>query len=154
MANSPQAFRTRSSYVLGIPVDSMAQVLDEVRRYLAWLAAQGHLGSIHPWAAITASDLAQRIRWRTLGPCRGSGRLLWMCERMATPAHAHRLVATMWRAARDRGMDAPDWPGTTPTTTAPSSPPALRASTLRPVRTASVSMPRAAPSSTCGPARP
>lgn len=113
VANSPKAFRTRSSYILGIPVDSMAQILDEARRYLAWIAAQGHLGTIHPWAAITASDLAQRIRWRTLGPRRGSGRLLWMCERMATPAHAHRLVPTMWRAARDRGIDAPDWPGTT-----------------------------------------
>ncbi|MFD2623861.1 DEAD/DEAH box helicase, partial [Streptomyces chumphonensis] len=117
VANSPKAFRTRSSYILGIPVDSMAQILDEARRYLAWLAAQGHLGTIHPWAAITASDLAQRIRWRTLGPRRGSGRLLWMCERMATPAHAHQLVPTMWRAARNREIDAPDWPGTTPPST-------------------------------------
>ncbi|MFE2941569.1 DEAD/DEAH box helicase [Streptomyces sp. NPDC059255] len=114
VANNPKAFRTRHNYVLGIPVDSMAQILDEARRYLAWLAAQGHLATIHPWAAITAADLAQRIRWRTLGPRRGSGRLLWMCERMATPAHAHQLVPTMWRAARDRDIDAPDWPGTTP----------------------------------------
>lgn len=33
---------------------------------------------------------------------------------MATPVHTHRLVPTMWRAARDRGIDAPDWSGTTP----------------------------------------
>ncbi|WP_244283089.1 DEAD/DEAH box helicase [Streptomyces flavidovirens] len=117
VANSPKAFRTRSSYILGIPVDSMAQILDEARRYLAWLAAQGQLGTIHPWAAVVAADLTQRIRWRTLGPRRGSGRLLWMCERMATPAHAHHLVPLMWRAARQRGIDAPDWPGTTPPST-------------------------------------
>ncbi|MFJ3633801.1 DEAD/DEAH box helicase [Streptomyces sp. NPDC090112] len=117
VANSPRAFRTRSSYVLGIPVDSMAQILDEARRYLAWIAAQGHLATLHPWAAVTAADLAQRIRWRTLGPRRGAGRLLWMCERMATAAHAHRLVPDMWRAARQRGIDAPDWPGATPPAT-------------------------------------
>ncbi|MFF3501716.1 hypothetical protein [Streptomyces sp. NPDC003247] len=114
VANSPEAFRTRGSYVLGIPVDSMAQILDEARRYLAWLAAQGHLGTVHPWVAVVAADLAQRIRRRTLGPRRGSGRLLWMYERMATPAHAQHLVPTMWRAARQRGIDAPDWPGSTP----------------------------------------
>lgn len=117
VANSPKAFRTRSSYVLGIPIDSMTQILDEARRYLAWLAAQGHLGTIHPWTAVVAADLAQRIRWRTLGPRRGSGRLLWMCERMATPTEAHRLVPTMWHAARTRGINAPDWPGTTPPST-------------------------------------
>ena len=117
VANNPKAFRTRSSYVLGIPIDSMTQILEEARRYLAWLGAQGHLATIHPWAAIVAADLAQRIRWRTLGPRRGSGRLLWMCERMATPAQAHHLVPTMWRAARARSIDAPDWPGTTPPST-------------------------------------
>ncbi|MFE9479256.1 DEAD/DEAH box helicase [Streptomyces spororaveus] len=117
VANSPRAFRTRSSYVLGIPVDSMAQILDEARRYLAWLAAQGQLATVHPWAAVVAADLAQRIRWRALGPRRGSGRLLWMCERMATPAHAHHLVPAMWQAARRRGIDAPDWPGSTPPAT-------------------------------------
>ncbi|MDI5973979.1 DEAD/DEAH box helicase [Streptomyces sp. SL13] len=117
VANSPKTFRTRSSHILGIPIDSMTQILDEARRYLAWLAAQGHLATIHPWAAIVAADLAQRIRWRTLGPHRGSGRLLWMCERMATPTHTHHLVPTMWHAARQRGINAPDWPGTTPPST-------------------------------------
>jgi len=114
VANSPRAFRTRGSYVLGIPADSMTQILDEARRYLAWLAAQGRLGTVHPWVAVVAGDLSQRIRWRTLGPRRGSGRLLWMCERMATPAEAHHLVPLMWRAARKRGIGAPDWSGTTP----------------------------------------
>ncbi|MCH0542671.1 DEAD/DEAH box helicase [Streptomyces sp. MUM 203J] len=114
VANSPRLFRTRGAYVLGVPVASMSGVLDEAQRYLAWLGAQGELGTVHPWAAIVAADLAQRIRWRTLGPRRGAGRLLWMCEQMATPPLAPRLVPQMWRAARDRGIDAPDWPGTTP----------------------------------------
>lgn len=108
----PHLFRGRPSYVLGIPADSMNGILEEAQRYLAWLGAQGRIGTAHPWAAIAAGDLALRLRWRALGPERGSGRLLWMCERMATAPHAPQLVPQMWRAARDRGIDAPDWPGT------------------------------------------
>lgn len=37
-----------------------------------------------------------------------------MCERMATAPLAPDLVPRMWRAARARGVDAPDWSGTTP----------------------------------------
>ncbi|WP_342778265.1 DEAD/DEAH box helicase [Streptomyces botrytidirepellens] len=114
VANSPQAFVTRGGYVLGIPADSLTGILDEAQRYLAWLGAQGELGTVHPWAAVVAADLAERIRWRTLGPGRGAGRLLWMCGRMATPQLAYRLVPRMWRAALDRGVGAPDWTGTTP----------------------------------------
>lgn len=110
----PGLFRGRPGYVLGIPVDSMTGILEEARRYLAWLGAQGPIGTVHPWAAVVAGDLALRIRWRTLGPRRGAGRLLWMCERMATAPHAPRLVPRMWQAARARGIDAPDWTGTTP----------------------------------------
>jgi helicase len=124
VANSPQAFRTRAGYILGIPVDSMTGILDEARRYLAWLGAQGHLETVHPWAAIVAADLAARIRWRALAPRRGSGRLLWMCEQMATPPHAARLVPDMWRAARARGITDPDWPGPTPPSLCPLPPPA------------------------------
>ncbi|MFJ9455313.1 DEAD/DEAH box helicase [Kitasatospora sp. NPDC101447] len=114
VARAPHAFRGRPAYIRGIPADSMAPVLDDAQRYLAWLGAQGPLVTVHPWIAVTAADLAQRIRWRTLGPARGAGRLLWMCEQMATPMHAHALVPAMWQAARSRGIDSPDWPGTTP----------------------------------------
>ncbi|WP_369225693.1 DEAD/DEAH box helicase [Streptomyces sp. R39] len=114
VADRPALFRGRPGYVVGIPVDSMTGILDEAQRYLAWLGAQGRLGTVHPWAAVVAGDLAQRIRWRTLGPGRGAGRLLWMCERMATAPLASDLVPRMWRAARARGVDAPDWSGTTP----------------------------------------
>ncbi|MEU0234624.1 MULTISPECIES: DEAD/DEAH box helicase [unclassified Streptomyces] len=113
-ATRPRLFRGRPGYVLGIPVDSMTGILEEARRYLAWLGAQGPLGTVHPWVAVVAGDLALRIRWRALGPARGAGRLLWMCERMATAPHAPDLVPRMWNAARARGIDAPDWGGTTP----------------------------------------
>ncbi|MFF9345291.1 DEAD/DEAH box helicase [Streptomyces sp. NPDC014773] len=113
-ATRPHLFRGRPAYVLGIPVDSMTGILEEAQRYLSWLGAQGPLGTVHPWTAVVAGDLALRIRWRALGPGRGSGRLLWICERMATAPLAPGLVPRMWRAARDRGVDAPDWPGTTP----------------------------------------
>ncbi|MFJ2739752.1 DEAD/DEAH box helicase [Streptomyces sp. NPDC087440] len=112
VANNPKLFRTRSGYVLGVPLGSMAPILEESQRYLAWLGAQGELGTVHPWAAVVASDLAQRVRWRALGPERGSGRLLWMCEQMATAPHAQRVVPQMWRAAREREIGAPDWRGT------------------------------------------
>ncbi|MFE7485705.1 DEAD/DEAH box helicase [Streptomyces sp. NPDC057552] len=110
----PHLFRGRPAYVMGIPVDSMTGILEEAQRYLAWLGAQGPLGTVHPWVAVVADDLALRIRWRTLGAGRGSGRLLRMCERMATPPNAPALVPRMWNAARARGIDAPDWRGTTP----------------------------------------
>ncbi|MFI8326764.1 DEAD/DEAH box helicase [Streptomyces sp. NPDC085529] len=113
-ATRPALFRGRPAYVLGIPVDSMAGILEEAQRYLAWLGAQGPLGTVHPWIAVVAGDLALRVRWRTLGPGRGAGRLLWMFERMATAPLAPQLVPRLWQAARARGIDAPDWPGTTP----------------------------------------
>ncbi|MFJ3999802.1 DEAD/DEAH box helicase [Streptomyces parvus] len=113
-AHRPALFRGRPSYVLGIPVDSMTGILEEARRYLAWLGAQGSLGTVHPWVAVVAADLSLRIRWRTLGAGRGAGRLLWMCERMATAPLAPGLVPRLWKAARARGIDAPDWNGTTP----------------------------------------
>ncbi|MFD4747728.1 DEAD/DEAH box helicase [Streptomyces rubiginosohelvolus] len=113
-AHRPALFRGRPAYVLGIPVDSMTDILEEAQRYLAWLGAQGPLGTVHPWVAVVAADLSLRIRWRTLGAGRGAGRLLWMCERMATAPLAPGLVPRMWKAARARGIDAPDWNGTTP----------------------------------------
>ncbi|OSC74534.1 DEAD/DEAH box helicase [Streptomyces sp. BF-3] len=113
-AHRPALFRGRPAYVLGIPVDSMTGILEEAQRYLAWLGAQGPLGTVHPWVAVAAADLSLRIRWRTLGAGRGAGRLLWMCERMATAPLAPGLVPRMWKAARARGIDAPDWNGTTP----------------------------------------
>jgi helicase len=78
-------------------------------RYLQWLAGQGYLGTVHPWVAIVAGDLSRRIRWRQAGARRGAGRLLWMCEQMATSLHAANDTPTLYAAAVRRGITNPDW---------------------------------------------
>jgi ATP-dependent DNA helicase len=112
VANSPAAFHPAVRQIGGVPYPAMYQVLEEAPRYLHWLACQGLFGTIHPWWAIVAADLELRIAWRMLQPGRGSGRLLWACEQMATPADAAQVVPQLWRAARARGHASPDWPGT------------------------------------------
>jgi helicase len=109
VANSPGAFHPAVRQISGVPYPAMYQVLEEAPRYLHWLACQGLFGTIHPWWAIVAADLELRISWRMLQPTRGSGRLLWACEQMATPAHAANVVPQLWRAARARGHASPDW---------------------------------------------
>ncbi|GAA3214821.1 DEAD/DEAH box helicase [Dactylosporangium siamense] len=109
VANSPQLFGEHAPDIAGVPHAALYPVLEEAPRYLHWLAAQGQLGTVHPWIAIVAADLGRRVRWRRCRPQRGSGRLLWMCEQMATPAHAQELVPRLWQAARERGHAAPDW---------------------------------------------
>ncbi|MEV0678960.1 DEAD/DEAH box helicase [Actinosynnema sp. NPDC050436] len=99
----------------GIPLSTLHPVFEQAPRYLSWLAAQGALGTVHPWIAIVAADLDQRVRWRRLAPRRGAGRLLWLCEQMATRARAQDLVPEMWRSAVARGVRSPDWkPGRPP----------------------------------------
>ncbi|MFD4636158.1 DEAD/DEAH box helicase [Lentzea sp. NPDC058436] len=116
VARSPQLFAGGHDHraVAGIPMGTLYPVLEQSPRYLAWLAAQGHLGTVHPWVAIVSADLDRRVRWRGCSPGRGSGRLLWMCEQMATRAHAKELVPGMWRSAIGRGVRAPDWPAGRP----------------------------------------
>jgi len=110
VANSPEAFRPGVRQIGGIPYGAMYPVLEEVPRYLHWLASQGLFGTVHPWCAIVAADLERRITWRMLQPARGAGRLLWACEQMATPAHALQAVPQLWAAAQARGYTSPDWP--------------------------------------------
>jgi helicase len=110
VANSPGEFYPAVRHIGGVPYPAMYQVLEEAPRYLHWLACQGLFGTIQPWWAIVAADLELRITWRMLQPPRGSGRLLWACEQMATPAHAAQVVPPLWRAARARGHLSPDWP--------------------------------------------
>ncbi|WP_285746488.1 DEAD/DEAH box helicase [Lentzea sp. NBRC 105346] len=118
VARSPQLFagtgRDRRA-IAGIPMGTLYPVLEQAPRYLAWLASQGCLGTVHPWVAIVSADLDRRVRWRGCAPGRGAGRLLWMCEQMATRARAKELVPGMWRSAVSRGVRAPDWaPGRPP----------------------------------------
>lgn len=114
VANSPAEFARPRREFATIPHPTMYPVLEDAPRYLHWLGSQGYLGTLHPWAVIVAADLSRRVRWRRCAPTRGSGRLLWMCEQMATGVHAEREVPTMWAAARERGLVHPDWPSRVP----------------------------------------
>lgn len=109
VANTPELFDNSPRQVSGIPYTDMYPIFDDAPRYLHWLAGQGYPGTIHPWIAIVAADLGRRTRWHRHRPYRGAGRLLWMCEQMATPAHAEQVVPLLWHAARRRGHLTPDW---------------------------------------------
>jgi helicase len=110
VANEPHQFRRPRRNIAGVPTTILFPILEDAPRYFAWLAAQGHLGTLHPWIAVVAADLGRRIRWRRLAPRRGAGRLLWICEQMATPLHADTDVPDLYRAARERDVTNPDWP--------------------------------------------
>ncbi|MCM3886257.1 helicase-related protein [Frankia sp. R82] len=110
VAASPKLFTRPARTVAGLPTSMLTPILAEAPRYLAWLAAQGALGTVHPWAAVSAGDLGRRIRWRRLGAPRGAGRLLWICERMATAQLADEVVPALFTAARRRDVTNPDWP--------------------------------------------
>jgi helicase len=109
VANSPAEFHRNARFIGGIPYATMYPILEEAPRYLHWLACQGYLGTVHPWIAVVAADLGRRIRWRRCNPGRGAGRLLWMCEQMATASHADDVVPALWHAATSRGITDPDW---------------------------------------------
>ncbi|MCE7001163.1 DEAD/DEAH box helicase [Saccharothrix sp. S26] len=109
-ARSPHLFDGKRRVAGGIPMSTLHPVYEQAPRFLAWLAAQGVLGTVHPWIAVVAADLDHRVRWRALAPGRGAGRLLWMCEEMATRAHLREVVPDLWRSAVARGVRAPDWP--------------------------------------------
>lgn len=113
-AHSPRLFTHPGRPVAGLHPTTITPVLDQAPRYLTWLAAQGHLRTVHPWVAIVAADLARRVRWRHLAPPRGAGRLLWMCEHLAPPPHTDTHVPRLWAAATSRGHTSPDWNHTTP----------------------------------------
>ncbi|MFL6142179.1 MAG: DEAD/DEAH box helicase [Labedaea sp.] len=114
VANHPHLFTGSRRTIAGLPVTILSPILDEAPRYFHWLAAQGPLGTLHPWAAVVAADLGRRIRWRRLAPTRGAGRLLWICEHMATPQQADTLVPQLFTAARSRDVTNPDWPTSRP----------------------------------------
>ncbi|GII60003.1 hypothetical protein Skr01_00880 [Sphaerisporangium krabiense] len=113
-AHSPRLFTRSFRFVAGLPSSTIAPILEAASRYFAWLGAQGYLGTMHPWIAIVAGDIDRRVRWRRWGPRRGSGRLLWMCEQMATAPLAKEFVPTLWRCATESGFTSPDWAQTTP----------------------------------------
>lgn len=110
VTNHPRLFTRHRPVIAGLPTTIIYPILDEAPRYFTWLAAQGHLGTVHPWIAVVAGDLGRRIRWRRLAPTRGSGRLLWICEQMATTLYAETVVPDLFTAARNNDVANPDWP--------------------------------------------
>lgn len=110
VANNPGLFTRARRTIAGIPAMILHPILEEAPRYFAWLGAQGYLGTVHPWIAVTANDLGRRLRWRRLVTPRGSGRLLWACEEMATRLHADTIVPDLFQAARQHDVSNPDWP--------------------------------------------
>lgn len=112
VANSPTEFHRGARQINGISYAAMYPILEEAPRFLHWLAGQGFLGTVHPWIAIVAADLGKRVRWRRCQPRRGAGRLLWMCEQMATSVHLDDVVPLLWEAATARGVSSPDWSAT------------------------------------------
>jgi helicase len=109
VADTPDAFQRGAREIAGIPYMALYPVLEEAPRYLHWIGVQGLLGTVHPWSAIVASDLSKRIKWRRCQPSRGAGRLLWMCEQMATSVHVEDVVPELWKAATAAGFTYPDW---------------------------------------------
>jgi helicase len=108
-AETPEAFHQGARSIAGIPYMALYPVLEEAPRYLHWIGTQGLLGTVHPWCAIVAADFSRRVKWRRCQPPRGAGRLLWMCEQMATIVHAEEAVPELWNAATQRGLTSPDW---------------------------------------------
>ncbi|BDZ52511.1 hypothetical protein GCM10025867_47520 (plasmid) [Frondihabitans sucicola] len=74
------AFHGGGTMVAGISRGILSMPLDSSPRYLAWIAAQGMLGTIPTWSSVVAADLGKRVRWHNLSPDRGDGRALRLAE--------------------------------------------------------------------------
>ncbi|MBL7500960.1 DEAD/DEAH box helicase [Frankia sp. CNm7] len=85
------------------------RVVEDLPRYLTWIATLGYAGAT-TWASAVAADLAHRLTWWRLSPHpeRGTGRLLWMLERMLDPEHRRDRMQDLWSRARAAGFDGPD----------------------------------------------
>lgn len=73
VAHAPAVIAKRDRMVAGIPRGTLTFALNESPRYLAWLAAQGPMGTVPPWTSIVARDLGQRVKYFELAPARGDG---------------------------------------------------------------------------------
>lgn len=111
VARTPRALATRTRQVAGINRALFGPALYDSPRYLAWLSRLGPLNVVPAWACVVAADLAQRITWHKVAPPQGAGRLLALCERLAGPTHAHRVVPGLYDTAVRAGATRPeDWP--------------------------------------------
>jgi helicase len=73
VAHAPSVIAHKDRMVAGIPRGTLTFALNESPRYLAWLSAQGPMGTVPPWSSIVARDLGQRVKYFELAPVRGDG---------------------------------------------------------------------------------
>lgn len=101
--------RAREQPPAGVSMAELRRAAEDMPRYLAWVAALGYVEA-STWAPAVAGDLARRLTWWQLSPrpARGSGRLLWMLERMLEPQHHRERLPDLWRRARMAGFTVPE----------------------------------------------
>ncbi|GEP47213.1 hypothetical protein MSA03_07210 [Microbacterium saccharophilum] len=101
--------RARDTLPAGVSMAELRRAVEDMPRYLAWVAALGYADAA-TWAPAVAGDLARRLTWWQLTPHpeRGTGRLLWMLERMLDPQHHRARMSDLWRRARGAGFASPD----------------------------------------------
>lgn len=101
--------RLRAKPPPGISIAEFKRALEDMPRYLAWIAALGYVDQA-TWAPAVAGELARRIAWWNLSPHpgRGSGRLLWLLERLLEPENRKARMADLWARARKAGFTSPD----------------------------------------------
>ena len=93
----------------GISIAEFKRALEDMPRYLSWIAALGYVGEA-TWAPAVAGELARRLAWWNLTPHpqRGSGRLLWLLERLLEPENRKARMADLWSRAKKAGFSSPD----------------------------------------------
>ena len=93
----------------------LRRAVEDLPRYLAWIAALGYADS-HTWIPAVAGDIARRLTWWRLDPhpSRGAGRLLWLLEKTLDPHHRQAQMQDLWNRARRAGFTAPDHINTPP----------------------------------------
>lgn len=101
--------RARDTFPAGVSMAELRRAVEDMPRYLAWVAALGYADAA-TWAPAVAGDLARRLTWWQLSPHpeRGAGRLLWMLERTLEPQNHRTRMPGLWRRARAAGFPSPD----------------------------------------------
>ncbi|MFN3601662.1 MAG: DEAD/DEAH box helicase [Dietzia sp.] len=104
-----QPRRLHSKPPQGMSQADFRRAIEQLPRYLSWVAALGYLQAA-TWAPAVAGDLARRLTWWQLSPHpeRGAGRLLWMLEELLDPENRRLRMQDLWSRARRAGFLSPD----------------------------------------------
>lgn len=105
----PRRLSTGSGPPQGVSIPEFKRAVEDMPRYLAWIAALGFVDRA-TWAPAVAGELARRLAWwhLTPHPQRGSGRLLWLLEQLLEPENRRNQMADLWSRAKQAGFDSPD----------------------------------------------